>query len=324
MNLLNRYLQAVGQCLPKARREDILEELRTNLLSQIEDREEELGRPLAENEITKMLQQHGNPVIVAGRYREPNLGLAFGIQLIGPELFPIYRIILGLNFAITFIIRAVIMPIVAHVIREPITLPRILTPLIAQFCAVTVIFILLDRGKDHVFNRWDPGKLPALKADPDDGPTATNIFGFICLVVGTAWLLLTPRWPYLMLGPGALYLPALGLKPMPEWILFYWAIGVLVCAKLVLAFFRLVRWLPRPKARIADVILRIVGLLIGVLLLLRAPNYLASTYPEVAKWANLNFEICVGVWVAFSLWQTGRMALSLLRERHQMLPARQC
>lgn len=162
-----------------------------------------------------------------------------------------------------------------------------------------------------------------MKPDPDDGPTATNIFGFICLVVGTAWLLLTPRWPYLMLGPGALYLPALGLKPMPEWIVFYWAIGVLVCAKLVLAFLRLVRWLPRPKARIADVILRTVGLLIGILLLFRAPNYLASTYPEVAKWANLNFEICVAVWVAISLWQTGRIILSLLRERHQMLPARQ-
>ena len=114
MNLLNRYLQAVGQCLPKARRDDILEELRTNLLSQMEDREEEFGRPLTESEVVRMLQDHGNPMIVAGRYREANLGFAFGIQLIGPELFPIYRIILGLNFAITFIIMAVIRPIVAH------------------------------------------------------------------------------------------------------------------------------------------------------------------------------------------------------------------
>jgi hypothetical protein len=323
MNLLNRYLQAVERCLPKARREDIIAELRANILSQIEDREEELGRPLTENEIVSMLQHHGNPMIVAGRYREANLGLAFGIQLIGPELFPFYRMILGLNFAITLLIFAVVMPIVAHSIHQPLTLPRILTPLAAQFWTVTLIFILIDRGKDHVLNRWDPGKLPALKADPEDGPTASNIFGFICLVVGTAWLLLTPRWPYLMLGPGALLVPALGLKPMPAWIAFYWSIGALACAHVLLAFLRLVRWLPRPQARIVNVALKIVALIIGILLFLKAPNYVTSQYTEFAKWANLNFEICAGVWVAITLWQTGRMLVSLLRERHQMLPARQ-
>lgn len=323
MNLLNRYLQAVGQYLPKARRGDILEELRANLLSQMEDREEELGRPLTDSEIVSLLHRHGNPMIVAGRYREPNLGLAFGIQLIGPELFPIYRIVLGLNFAITLIIHAVIMPIIAHATQEHIALPRTLTPLAIQFCVVTMIFILIDRGKDHVLNRWDPGKLPALKANPEDGPTAGNIFGFICLVVGTAWLLLTPRWPYLMLGPGAAFIPALGLNPMPDWIAFYWAIGTLICAQVVLAFLRLMRWLSRPKARIVDFVLKVTGLIIGLVLLGRGPNYVTLPSPEVTKWANWNFEICLAVWAAISIWQTVRMLISLLRERHQMLPARQ-
>ena len=125
-------------------------------------------------------------MIVAGRYREANLGLAFGIQLIGPELFSFYKTILAINFTITFIIQAVIIPIVSHAIGQKITTAGILTPLAAQFFTVTLIFILLDRGKDHVINKWDPGKLPALKADPDDGPTATNIFSFICLVVATS------------------------------------------------------------------------------------------------------------------------------------------
>jgi hypothetical protein len=323
MNLLNRYLQAVARLLPKARRDDIIEELRINMLAQIEDRQEELGRPLTESELVSMLQDHGNPMIVAGRYREANLGLAFGIQLIGPEMFPFYKTILAINFTITFLIMAVITPIVAHAIGQSITAGRILTPLIAQFFAVTLIFILIDRGKDHVVNKWDPGKLPALKADLDDGPTARNIFGFICLVVATVWLLLTPHWPYLMLGPGALYLPALGMKPMPEWTAFCWAIGVLLSAHVVLEFFRLVRWVPRAKARVMDVILRALGLGIGVLLLLKAPNYVTTLNPEVTKWANLNFEVCIAVWVAISVWRAGWMLFTLLRDRHQMLPARQ-
>jgi hypothetical protein len=323
MNLLDRYLQEVARYLPKARRRDIVEELRANILSQIEDREQELGRPLTEAEWVAILQHHGNPAFVAGRYFEDNLGLAFGRQLIGPELFPFYKTILALNLSITLIILSGVMPILAHAIKGAVTPGRVLMPLVAQFFAVTLIFILLDRGKNHWLNRWDPSKLPALKANPDDGPTATNIFTFIITLVGTVWLALTPRWPYLMLGPGALYLPALALKPMPSWTAFYWAIVLALCGRLALQFLSLFRWLPRGQARVADVLLRGIGLCIGVLLLLKAPNYVTSQDPEVARWANLIFEICIIVAVAINLWGTGQALFSLRRERHQMLPARQ-
>ena len=105
MNLLNRYLQEVSRYLPKARRDNITAELRANILSEMEDKEQELGRGLTENELVEMLQHHGNPMIVAGRYREHNLGLAFGVQLIGPELFPFYRMILLLNLAARLLAR---------------------------------------------------------------------------------------------------------------------------------------------------------------------------------------------------------------------------
>ena len=95
------------------------------------------------------------------------------------------------------------------------------------------------------------------------------------------------------------------------------------CARLVLQFFSLFRWMVRPKARVADVVLRGVSLLIGVLLFLKAPDYVTSPYPEVSYWANLNFEVCVVVAVAINLWGTARTLFSLLRDRHQMLPARQ-
>jgi len=323
MNLLNRYLQEVSKYLPKARRADIVEELRANLLSRIEDREEELGRPLAEGELVGILQHHGNPAFVAGRYFENNLGLAFGRRLIGPELFPFYKTILLMNLSITLTILCVVLPLVARAMRSAITPSRVLMPLVAQFFVVTLIFILLDRGKNHWLNRWDPSKLPPMKTAPDDGPSASNIFAFIMMVVGTLWLALTPRWPYLMLGPGALFLPALALKPMSSWTTFYWAIMVALCGRLLLQFLTLFRWLPREKARMADVILRIASLFIGVLLLLKGPNYVTSPHPEVAHWANLNFEICVVAALAIHLWGAGRALISLRRERHQMLPARQ-
>jgi hypothetical protein len=54
---LNRYLQAVAKCLPREGREDIIAEMRANILSQMEDREAELGRPLTEDEQADTLRR---------------------------------------------------------------------------------------------------------------------------------------------------------------------------------------------------------------------------------------------------------------------------
>jgi hypothetical protein len=108
-----------------------------------------------------------------------------------------------------------------------------------------------------------------------------------------------------------------------QWIEFYWAIVGLLCAQLILQFFSLFRLLPRRRARIMNLTLKVVGLCIGVLLLLKAPNYVSSPYQEVARWANLSFLVCLIVVLAINLWGAGRLLLSIWRERDPMLPARQ-
>lgn len=325
MNLLNRYLQAVGKYLPKARRDDIVAELRANLLSQIEDREETLGRPLSEEEIVEMLKHHGNPAVVAGRYFPENRGLAFGRQLIGPELFPFYRIVLLMNLTITLAILAAValIPAGGRSALGPITAGRVLTPLLAQFAAVTLVFIILDLGKAHVLNQWDPGKLPAVRANPEDGPNAASIIAFLALAVGTVWLALAKPWPYLLLGPGAFAVQSVPMTLMSDWQVFYWAIVILLAAQLVVQFFSLFRLLARRKVKIAELASKIVGLGIGVPLLFRAPNYVTSPDAPVAEWANEIFLISLIVWLVIHLFAIGKLVFSLLRERHQMLPARQ-
>jgi hypothetical protein len=323
MNLLNRYLQAVGRLLPKARRDDIIAELRANILSQMDDRQEELGRPLTEDEQAAILQHHGNPSVIAGRYRENNLGLAFGRQLIGPELFPFYKVILTVNVVITAVVFAAVLPVVMHIAGGALTVGRVLMPLVTQFIVITLIFMIVEQNKSSVLDKWDPRKLPAMKANLQDGPTAANIFNFIVTAIATLWLALAPRWLYLLLGPGALYLVQLGLSAMPSLPAFYVSIVAVFCARLTLQFFTIFRWLERPKVRIMDVILRCVSLAIGVLLMLKAPNFVTAPNPDVAHWANLNFEIAVAIWTAINLWGTARAVYSLFQQRNQMLPARQ-
>ena len=60
MDLLERYLQAVKFFLPRPHQDDIVRELSENRI-QIEDREEQLGRPLTEDEQADILRRHGHP-----------------------------------------------------------------------------------------------------------------------------------------------------------------------------------------------------------------------------------------------------------------------
>src|SRR5262245_47324393 len=104
MSLLKQYVNAVRMYLPRgSQQEDILTELSEHLQSKMDEQEEALGRPLTEVEQEALLTRHGNPAIVAERYGAPRRSVAFGWQLIGPELFPLFKRILLLNWTITIV-----------------------------------------------------------------------------------------------------------------------------------------------------------------------------------------------------------------------------
>ena len=82
MDLVERYLNAVAAQLPKEARDDIVAELRDEIMGRIEALEARLGRPATEAEVEALLREVGHPLTVAARYRS-------GPQaLIGPELYP--------------------------------------------------------------------------------------------------------------------------------------------------------------------------------------------------------------------------------------------
>lgn len=97
MNLVDEYLRAVSILLPKDQAEDIIAELRDTILSRIEAREAELGRPLTDDEIEAVLREVGHPLVVAARYRE-------GPQhVVGPTLYPYWAFAVKLGFAIQIV-----------------------------------------------------------------------------------------------------------------------------------------------------------------------------------------------------------------------------
>jgi hypothetical protein len=232
MQLLERYLQEVKRYLPAGERDDILRELSANILSEMDDREMSLGRPLAEDEQIAILRQKGSPVVVASRYRHDQQAFTFGRIIIGPALFPLYIKILILNLSITVVVASVVaIAISAHVGLSALFLPALL-----QFAAVTTIFGVLEQSqkKFHIFDQWNPRALPRVR-DPLKISRASSFSGILSgLIFALCWLHVpgaTYAVAYLFLGPLVRYFAPESASPLvfaASWQIFYLPILVLV------------------------------------------------------------------------------------------------
>lgn len=80
--MLNAYLSAVAAQLPADRAEDIIAELKDDILTRREVAEEAKGGPLSEDEFEALLRDVGHPLIVAQNYLAGPKGIT------GAELYP--------------------------------------------------------------------------------------------------------------------------------------------------------------------------------------------------------------------------------------------
>jgi hypothetical protein len=192
MGLLDCYVSAVKTYLPADQQDDIGKELSANIQSEMDDREAALGRPLSEAEQETILQQHGHPMVVAGRYR-PNQGsLVFGRQWIGPTLFPFYlrtlQVVMGISFAIYLSVLVALI-----IIGQQVTFGGVMNSLLLQifwlFASVTLIFAAVD----HYFlptMRWDARKPPAMQSltrNEQQVPRSESIIQIVGIVVFLTW-----------------------------------------------------------------------------------------------------------------------------------------
>jgi hypothetical protein len=231
MTLLDQYLRAVSVYLPTGpERDDILIELSEHLQSRLDERQASQGRPLTELEAAAVLAEHGDPLVVAGRYGRINQGFAFGRQLIGPELFPIYVRVLMLTFGLT----VVIVPVISFFTDAlRLSMPfGLIGPMLFQFVAVTLTFAGIDlfrlfqrrlcRGHSARDSRapWRPAYLRPV-------PRAYAASGLVVLALAGLWWAVVPHVPVLLLGT---YASGLGLELSAGWASFHLPILVLLLA----------------------------------------------------------------------------------------------
>jgi hypothetical protein len=218
MELLDRYLQAVRFWLPKAQQEDIIAELSSDLRSQIDDRETELGRPLDDAELETILRKCGSPILVASRYRPQT-------QLIGPALFPIYLFVL--KVALLWILVPVFFVIVGPALIVPAsdrlaaffqTWSALSSAMFIAAAVITLVFAVIERtqARMNLFEKWSVRSLPQAPKTEKPASRTQTIFELICGLGGLLYLLAIPHAPFLILGPAAAF-----LKFAPMWHSFY-------------------------------------------------------------------------------------------------------
>jgi hypothetical protein len=317
MDLLERYLQAVGKYLPAKGKKDTLAELRANLLAEMEGREEELGRQLNEAEVAAVLEQHGRPVIVAARYLPQHF-------LIGPGLFPMYWFTLLKSFPLVLLAYATVQAATfifgGRTVGIEAAIGHLPGVLFTFWGVVTLGFATFEFAQGRYFAQvrwsepWNAQELPALAQQK--GPSFANrMADFIVNALMFLWLLAVPTHPYLVLGPGG-SLRGLPFALSSEWHIFYWQIvgllGLVLSMKLAALLTGSASW-----RKGIDLATQVVSILILVVMV-QARTYFApspeghrlldlNTLVSVNYAVNLGFKIALAVSIVKLLWETWQM-----------------
>ena len=288
MELVDRYLKAVGTYLPADQRDDILRELSEDIRSQIEERESELARPLTEAEQEAILKQRGNPIRLAARYRQEDCTVAFGRQLIGPALFPFYIKVLSFNLGLTFTVVAVIFTALVFS-GQKITFTHVFSTCAMQLCIqmgiVTFIFAMVDKHLHKYPDRWNlrgPGggvhldlrfeKNLRFKAAGDARQVSRfeSVSIIVASSVALAWLAEVQSHPFLIFGGAASF-----LKLAPVWSRMYLPIVALTSWGITRAAINLARPQWTRLRAISDIAVQAAGLVL-VCFLLQARSWVAA------------------------------------------------
>ena len=341
MELLDRYLQAVRKHLPWQRQDDIIAELRANLESQLEEKQAELGRPLTPAEAEAWVGGLGSPVQMAAHYQPQQ-------YLIGPGIYPVYMYILRLASMWTIIVYIIVSTITIvlspsangqTVAEAAMRLPSILIQVAAWFTAAFAAFeYFAVRYPDKcppiagLYAKWSPRDLPPLAPPAAAGRKRRSygqavtevIFGFLVL----AWLLVVPRHPFLMFGPGAAFLHASPFRLASVWWTFYWWIVGLNAIELAWKCIDLVRGAWQEPDRFRHVVVKAFGLVPVVLLatlpnrmyvLLRHPDLDAARYGQTLDSINNGIHMMALLICAIAglqlAWDIGQMIYHAYRDR---------
>lgn len=189
MDLIDRYVNEIGRMLPRRQRDEVREEIRSALLDALETRVD--GEPNERDQVA-VIKEFGRPRDVAASYRPSDQ------YLIGPELYPTFKTVLGAvvaslttAFVVVFAISLFVRPVEGSEIGHRLLgiIDGAFGAILISSAIVVLIFTVLQRLEIRPGNGdedWEPRDLPIVR-DHDlvsrGGAMAGIVFPAIFLAV---------------------------------------------------------------------------------------------------------------------------------------------
>jgi hypothetical protein len=290
MELLDRYVNAVGKRLPQKTRADIKTELYSTLEDMLEDQSQREGRPVDEAMVQDALRNYGAPEKVAATYLPE-------CYLIGPQIYPFFTLVLKIVFAVLGVL-ALIGPGIG-IASGPTNIAVIVKTFsrtalqyyggaITAFGNIVLVFAILERvlPAKHLGDLksedepWDPADLMK-EPEPDEigpwEPIVTILFTFAAIVVFNFYPQVLRYTPSLYdLGSGrVMFFPLLSdafTRYLP-WLNIIWILEI----ALNLALLRLRRW--TGATRLFSIGIKVLGMGIASAMLLGPSLLNLSAWP---------------------------------------------
>jgi hypothetical protein len=192
MEIIDRYIYEVGRYLPRRIRGDIQAELRSLILDSLGISEHE---EVSEDQVVAVLKEFGPPKAMAASYQPKNQ------YLIGPELYPLFRLVTGI--VLIAVLGALLLAFIIGAItsQEPLLIPQpfeildylseLFGALVSTFGMLVLVFIILQRFNVHPEledEAWDPRMLPPIDESSIVNRTETVIgLAFTLVVLIILW-----------------------------------------------------------------------------------------------------------------------------------------
>ncbi|TGX54869.1 hypothetical protein E5A73_05325 [Sphingomonas gei] len=297
MNLIERYLGAVRWNLPAEKADDIVAELADLIAARIEDREEALGRPLAQGELSALLREFGHPLAVAGRYGEQR-------ALIGTEVFPFYWFALRVWLAVVAVIEAIEIGgrvlFGARAFAQALAqgMGNALHTLLFHAAIVTLLFAVIERTGwlTRYLERWKPEELPEIPplrvaGRPQRSRLWEPVFGIAFGIAFLIWW--SGSIPVLLIPHDA----EVRVHSAAVWTSLYWPVVALVWVHIVQNLAAIVR--PRWKAARAILIVLVTGGTMAIAAMLhQAGSLVVVTAGDAAETLRLQESLDTALFIA--------------------------
>lgn len=316
MQLVESYLYEVGRFLPKEERDELLADLRDDILGEVEGAAEAAGRAPDVSDEQEVIARFGHPLKAASRYQKPR-------ALIGTDLYPAFIHTLKTVFGVA-VFGLVLVWLIGGETADwrlgPLQLLGMsIDVLLWVFASVVLVFVAIEYSGERLqwYENWKPSALSSTSLGViNRQDVITNLIseGFFLLWWNNVVVLLR------FLPEGAAE-QVITLSPI--WETFFWPLNIIFGALFLLHFYVLVRGVWQRFVLLTEVVGNTALLAIAVVLLGSGdlvlfndqfPGGFASNAQLVVK-VTLLVVCAATVWDIWLAFKTFRGAASRLRAR---------